>query len=325
MFNRRRLVITLGATALAAPFASLAPAQTAQPARIGLLGPGTASSNAAWVAELLARLRDLGYVEGRNFVLEPRWAEGKNDRLPELAAELVHLKVDVLVAFQTPSALAAKQATSTLPIIMGPAGDPVATGLVASLARPGGNVTGLSGATSDLAAKNLELIRDIVPSAKRVAILANARDPFTRVFLEQLEISARALGITLQTIMVQGDERLDAAYVEVANGRTAAVIVQPSLPQKRTVDLALQHRLLATSPAQGFADAGGVLSYAANVSDRFRDIAYYVDKILRGAKPADLPVRQPTKFELVINLKTAELIGLKIPRDVLARADRVIK
>ena len=325
MNSRRNLVIALGASALVAPLSSLAQAPTAKLVRIGLLGPGSASSDASWAAALVANLRDLGYVEGTNLSVESRWADGKNDRLPELAAELVRLNVDVIVTFQTPAAVAAKQATKTIPIVMVTAADPVATGLVASLARPGGNVTGLSGATSELTAKNLELIRQILPSAKRVAVLVNAADTFAKPFLEQNQLAARNLGVELQAVMVRSGEPLDAAFEEIAKARASAVIVQPSLPYKRAVEMALQYRLATAAPGQGFADAGGLLAYTGNIADRDRQAALYVDKILKGAKPADLPVRQPAKFELVINLKTAKRIGLKIPPSVLARADRVIE
>jgi putative ABC transport system substrate-binding protein len=325
MNRRRRLVIALGASAFAAPLPSLPQAPTAKPARIGLLGPGSVGSGASWAAALLANLRDHGYVEGTNLSAESRWADGKNDRLAELAAELVRLNVDVIVTFQTPAALAAKQATTTIPIVMAAAADPVATGLVASLARPGGNVTGLSSATSELVAKNLELIRQIVPSAKRVALLVNAADTFATSFLEQNQLAARTLGIELRTFMVRSGEQLDAAFEEMAKARASAVIVQPSLPQKRAVEMALRYRLPASAAGQGFADAGGLLAYTQSIADRDRQAALYVAKILKGAKPADLPVHQPTKFELVVNLKTARRIGVEIPPSVLARSDRVIE
>ena len=325
MNNRRRLVVALGASVLAAPFASFAQAPAVRLARIGLLGPGTVFSNESLVAALLKQLRDLGYVEGKNLGVESRWSEGKNDRLPDLAVELVRLKVDLIVTFQTPAGLAAKQATNTIPIVLAPAADPVATGLIASLARPGGNVTGLSGVTSELAAKNLELIRAIMPSATRVAVLVNGDDSFAKSFLGHIEIAGRALGVELQTITVRSGDSMDAAFDDMAKARISAVIVQPSLPNKRAAELALQHRLPAAAPAQGFADAGGLLAYVDSFADRYREVAFYVDKILKGAKPADLPVRQPTKFELVINLKTARHVGLTIPPNVLARADRLIE
>jgi putative ABC transport system substrate-binding protein len=323
--NRRKLLVALGAGALAAPFVSFAQPQTAKVARIGYLGLSSTSSYAGGVEALRASLRDLGYVEGKNLVMESRWAEGNNDRLPELAAELVRLKVDIIVATQTPAVQAAKRATNTIPIVMAPAGDPVGTGIIASLARPGGNVTGLSAAISELAAKNLEFIREISPSVRRVAVLANKADPFTKPFLEHIELAGRSLGIKLQTMMISGEEEFDAAFTEMVRMRVDAVIVQGSLPRKRAVDLALKHRLLAVAAAPGFAEAGGLMSYVGVFTDLYREAAVYVDKILKGAKPSDLPVQQPTRFELVINLKTAKQIGLKIPPNVLARADKVIE
>lgn len=325
MNNGRRRAIALGACVFAAPLSALAQAPSAKPARIGLLGPGSASSNKIWTATLLANLRDLGYVEGKNLIVESRWSDGKNDRLPSLAAELVHRNVDVIATYQTPASLAAKQATKTIPIVMVAAADPVATGLIHSLARPGGNVTGLSGATSELAAKNLELIREILPSTKRVAVLLNADDTYTESFLQQIQRAASATGVELQTIMIHGGDSLDAAFAEIARTRASAVIVQPSLPYEPVVEMALRHRLVSTSAGQGFAELGGLFVYNGSMADRDRQAAIYVDKILKGAAPADLPVRQPTKFELVINLKTAKQIGVTIPPSVLARADRVIE
>lgn len=237
----------------------------------------------------------------------------------------MRLNVDVIVTFLTPAALAARQATKTIPIVMAAAADPVGSGLVASLARPGGNVTGMSSATSELAAKNLELLREILPSARRIAVLANAADPFSKTFLEQNELAARTNGIELQTIIIRGGDSLDAAFEEMAKARSDAVIVQPTLPRQRVVELATQHRLASAAPVQGFADLGGLLAYTQSITDRDRQAARYVDRILKGAKPGDLPVLRPTKFELVINLKTAKRIGLKIPPGVLARADRVIE
>jgi len=325
MNGRRKLVITLDASAFAAPFSSLAQVPAAKLARIGMLGPGSVAGGKGWAAALVANLRDHGYVEGTNLSVESRWAEGNNDRLTELAAELVRLNVDVIVTFQTPAAVAAKQATTTIPIVMAAAADPMGTGLVASLARPGGNVTGMSSATSELAAKNLELFRQIVPSTKRVAVLVNAADTFAKTFLEQNQLAARSLGIELRTFMVRSGEPLDAAFEEVVKARVGGLIVQPSLPHKRAVELAVQHRLAASSPGQGFADAGGLFAYTQSIADRDRQAALYVARILKGAKPADLPVLQPVKFDLVINLKTAKRIGLTVPPSVLARADRVIE
>jgi putative ABC transport system substrate-binding protein len=277
------------------------------------------------VASLAEQLRALGYVEGKNLAIESRWTEGKNDTLPQLAAELVGLKVDVIVTLQTPSTLAAKRATSTIPIVMAPSGDPVATGLVASLARPGGNVTGMSGAVQELAAKTLELLKEMIPATKRVGIVANGDDSFTPAFLERVELASRKLGIALVTHTVRGGEQLDAAFDALARTRVSSVLVQPSLPQRRAVELALKHRLPAGAAGQLFSDAGGLLSYAGNRPELLQVVALYVDKILKGAKPADLPVQQPTKFDITVNLKMARQIGLTIPPAFLARADKVIE
>jgi putative ABC transport system substrate-binding protein len=325
MINRRKLVIALGAAALGAPFVSFAQSQAAKVARIGYLGLSSTSSYAGGVEALRASLRDLGYVEGKNLVIESRWAEGKNDRLPGLAAELVRLKVDIIVATQTPAIQAAKQATNSIPIVMAPAGDPVGTGLIASLARPGGNVTGLSSAISELAAKYLELMREISPSVRRVAVLANKADPFTKPFLEHIEIAGRSSGIKIQTMMISREEEFDAAFMEIVRMRVDAVIVQGSLPRQRAIDLALKHRLPAVSASPGFAEAGGLMSYVGYFADLYREAAVYVDRILKGAKPGDLPVQQPTKFDLVINMRTAKALGIKIPQSIVVRADKVIE
>ena len=325
MKERRKLIIAMGAVALTTPLAVVAQTQGAKPARIGILGPGSAASNAGFLAALLAELRALGYIEGKNIALESRWSETALDRLPALAAELLGLKVDAIIAFQTPSAQAAKQATSTIPIIMAGVADPVASGLIASLARPGGNVTGLSGATSDLAAKTLELLRDMLPATKRVGVLANSADPFSKVFVERVELAGRHLGINLMTFSVRGEEGLEAALAEMTKAKAGAVIVQPSLPLKRAADLANKYRLASASPLLAFTDNGGLLAYAANTAERFRDIAFYLDKILKGAKPADLPVQQPRRFEMIVNLKTAKAIGLTVPEGFLVRADKVIE
>jgi putative ABC transport system substrate-binding protein len=270
-------------------------------------------------------LRDLGYVDGQNIDIELRSAEGNLNGLPMLAAELVRLKVDIIIASETPAVQAAKQATSEIPIVMAPSGDPVGTGLIASLARPGGNVTGLSGATAELAGKSLELLREILPSAKRVAALADPTNTFPKPFLEHIHLVALALGIEIQSVMVRSIEEFDAAFSEMTRERMDAVIVQPTLPRKNAIDLALKYRLPSVSGNKVFAEAGGLMSYSASATDRYRGAVVYVDKILKGAKPADLPVQQPTRFELVINLKTAKAIGLEIPPIMLTRADEVIE
>jgi putative ABC transport system substrate-binding protein len=324
MKGRREVVFAVGAGMLVASFSTLVRSQGAKLARIGILGPGSAAGYKDWVAAFSEQLRVLGYVEGNNLAIEARWTEGRNDKLPQLAAELVALKVDAIVTVQTPSSLAAKRATATIPIVMAPSADPVATGLVASLARPGGNVTGMSGAVLELAAKTLELLKDLVPAAKRIGVVANADDSFTPAFLEHVEVAGRKLGVALQVQSVRGVDQLDAAFEALAKARVNAILVQPSLPQKRAADLAQKHRLPAGAPGQAYADAGGLLSYSGNRQELLRVVASYADKILKGAKPADLPVQQPTKFDIVVNVKAAREIGLTIPPAFLARVDKVI-
>ncbi len=270
-------------------------------------------------------LRELGYVDGQTVRFDFRSAEGKPDALPQLAAELVRAKVDVIITNQTPAAIAAKHATAEIPIVMAPAGDPVGTGLVTSLARPGGNVTGLSGANAELVGKNLELIRESLPAVRRVAVLANANDPFSGPFVEQLQIAAQRLGIPLRLFMIGRPDELDASLTQASSDGADAVIVQPSLSRRRAAELALKLRLPTISPTRPFTEEGGLLSYSASNEDLFRKAAYYVDRILKGSRPADLPIQQPTKFELAINLKTAKALGITIPPSLLARADDVIE
>ena len=318
MNRRRELLIAIGL--LAVP--RIGAAQLGRVPRIGVL------ANENWELQwglFQDGLRELGYVEGKNVVFEFRAAEGKQGSLPGLAADLVRLKVDLIVALQTPAIQAAKQATRTIPIVMAGSADPVATGLVESLGRPGGNITGMSGTTAELGGKMLELIREIRPGVRRVGVLANATDPFTKTFVDQLRNGARILGIEVHPAMVRDEAEFDAVFAEWDKARMDAVVVQPSLPRKRAVELAIKHRLLAVSPFKPFVQAGGLISYAANARDQVRRAAVFVDRILKGAKPADLPVEQPTRFELVINLKTAKALGITIPQSVLLRADEVIQ
>ena len=277
-------------------------------------------------------LRDLGYVEGRNVVIEIRDAEGEAERLPALAAELVALKVDVIVAPNTPQALAAKQATRTLPIVFSFVADPVASGLVTSLARPGGNVTGLSSLTPELVGKRLELLTQAVPGVSRVAVLWQPGFQGERTekdMLKGADVAARALGVRLQFVEAQGPADFDRAFSDMTRARAGALTVLGSTmfisERRRLVDLAAKNRLPAVYARREYVDAGGLMSYGSNIADLFRRAATYVDKILKGAKPADLPVEQPTKFELVINLKTAKALGLTIPPSLLGRADQVIE
>jgi putative ABC transport system substrate-binding protein len=317
--RRRELIAFLGSTA-AWPFAA-----RGQQARVPTIGVLLVGNLEPFWSQFREGLRDFGYVDGQNIRIEFRSGEGKLHVLPDLAADLVRLKVDLIVASETPAVQAAKQATSTIPIVMAPSGDPVGTGQVASLAKPGGNVTGLSAATAELAGKSLELLRELLPSAHRVAALADPTNPFTKPFLEQVNIAGKALGIEIETHMVRGIAEFDAAFAAMASTQVSAVIIQPTLPRTRAVELISQHRLPAVSGNRAFADAGGLMSYAASLADRYREAAVYVDKILKGRNPGDLPVQQPTKFELVINLKTATALGLTVPPNLLLRADELIK
>jgi putative ABC transport system substrate-binding protein len=292
--------------------------------RIGVLVAGNPNPEPFWRI-FREGLRDLGYIEGQNILFEFRSAEGKANLIPNLATELVHLKVDIIVTWYTQAAQAAKQATNEIPIVMADAGDPVGTGLVASLARPGGNVTGMAGVTTELAGKCVELIREMMPSARRVGALCNAADPFAKPFLEQIQLAGPIVGIEIQPVMVRGGEELDAAFSRMSAARVDAVIVQPSLPTKRAAELALNDRLPAVSVPGWFAEEGGLMSYSPRHADLYRQATTYIDKILKGSKPANLPVEQPTKFELIINLKTAKALGLTISETFLLRADEVIE
>jgi putative ABC transport system substrate-binding protein len=319
---RRRAFISLLGCAAAWPLA--ARAQRPKVPTIGALVIGNINPEEFW-REFRQGLRDLGYVEGQNIRFEFRSAQGEIGRLPELAAELVHLKVDVIVTWFTPTAVAAKQATREIPIVMAETGDPVGTGLIASLARPGGNVTGLASVTAELSGKSVQLIRDMLPSARRVTALANATDPFSKPFLEHIQLGGEATGTAIHAVRINGSEEFEAAFAAMENDRPDAIIVQPSLPGRRAAELALKHRVPAVSVGRWFAEEGGLMSYSAKFVDLFHKAAGYVDKILKGARPADLPVEQPTLFELVINMKTANALGIAVPPTLIARADAVIE
>jgi putative tryptophan/tyrosine transport system substrate-binding protein len=299
-------------------------AQPSKVARIGVLYIGLADAE-SFKKELRDGLRELGYVEGQNIAFEFRSAEGKLDRLPELASELVRLKVDLIVALYVPSALAAKQATREIPIVI-IAAEPIETGIVASWARPGGNITGVALMSAALVGKCVELFRDMLSATRRIAVLTNAADPlFAKLVVDQVETAGRVTGIEIQPIMVRGpDEELDTAFATIARGRSDAVVIQGSLSTKRIADLALEHRLPAASTTRGFVDAGGLMSYGADGPAIFRHSARFVQRILQGRQPNDLPIEQPTKFELAVNLRTAKAMGLTIPESFLARADEVI-
>ena len=297
--------------------------------RIGYLSPNSPSTNPARIEAFRKGLRDLGYIEGKNILIEYRNAEGKLDRLLELAAELVRLKVDIIVTSSPAPTRAAKEATVTIPIIFAQDGDPVASGFVASLARPGGNITGLSTLAPELSGKRLELLKEVVPKLSRVAVLGTSTSPSTAPTLKETELAAGAFKIQLQYLDVLDAKDIETAFRAAGKGRADAVLVLagPVIFFQRTqiAKLAVKSRLPAIYPQTEFTEAGGLMYYGANTPDMYRRAATYVDKILKGAKPGDLPVEQPTKFELIINLKTAKQIGLTIPPNVLARADRVIR
>jgi ABC-type uncharacterized transport system substrate-binding protein len=321
---RRREFITL-LTGAAATWPIVARGQERRFARIGALV--LTSADAQSLREALREgLREFGYAEGQNFGFEVRSADGNTDRLPALASELARIPVDVIVATFTPCALAAKQATTTIPIVMAAVGDPVGSGLVQSLARPGGNITGFSNMAAETAGKSVELLRDMLPSLKRVAVLANPLDPFTTPLLQQVRLAGQTTGIEIAPVaMARGQDEVEAAFAKMIEERAEAVVVQGIFFSKPVAELALHHRLPSASLLRQFANAGGLMSYGADVPDIFRRGALIVHKILQGAKPADLPVELPTKFELVINLRTAKGLGLDVPWFLQQRADEVIE
>jgi putative tryptophan/tyrosine transport system substrate-binding protein len=319
--RRRDLLVLFGGGALW-PLAGIA--QQGKVPTVGVLVVGSPGSEKFW--QLFREvMQELGYIEGQSIRYEFRSDQGQVSRLPELAAELVRLKVDLIVTWFTPAAQAAKQATREIPIVMALAGNPVETGLVESLARPGGNITGMAGVGAELAGKSVELIRDMLPSGHRVVALANAPDPFSKPFVEQIRLGGAATGTIIDPIMINHAAEVEAAFLAMEKNRPDAVIVQPSLPTKRVAELAVGYRIPAVSVIRGFAEDGGLMAFQSKEVDLYRQSASYVDKILKGAKPADLPIQQPTKFELIVNMKTAKAIGLTLPPAFLARADEVIE
>jgi ABC-type uncharacterized transport system substrate-binding protein len=320
------LVVTLGLAPLAAEAQ-----QAGRIWRIGLLDYGSPDpARLAWWRAFQDRLRELGYVEGQNVVFQPRWGNGQVSRLQGLALELVTAKVDILVTAGNPAALAAKQVTSSIPIVTATGPDPVELGLVASLGRPGGNVTGMTSISSELSAKRLGLLKELIPHVSRVAAFWDRAARGSALAVRDTEVAARSLGIALQSVAVRPDPRdYDAAFVAMKRDGAGAVIVVQSAAffssHQRIADLALTHRLPSAGGPKEYAVAGGLFSYGADFPDLFRRAAVFVDKILKGAKPADLPVEQPTKFELIINLKTAKALRLTIPQTLLQRADQVIQ
>jgi putative ABC transport system substrate-binding protein len=319
---RRRTFLGVLGGATAWPFAGRA--QSGRFPRVGLLMLGNPDPS-VFLREVTIGLRELGYEDGRNIVLEPRNAKGLAAQLGSLARELATLPVDVIVAFQTPVVAAAKAATTQTPIVMCPAQEPIELGFVQSFARPGGNITGMTTSTAELAAKNLELIREVLPAVRRVGIVGNAADPFHKPFLASIEAAARTLNFDLKIVLSQGADPFPATFAEVGGSGVQAMIVQPSLPPDHAAELALRYRLPLFVPRDEFAQAGALIAYGADSAAVYRQSATFVDKILKGRRPADLPVELATKFRLVINLKTANALGLTLSPTLLNRADEVIE
>jgi putative ABC transport system substrate-binding protein len=326
--NRKIFSFALGAM-LFALCSSVEPQQPKKVARIAYLAASPASANAGRLEAFRQGLREIGYLEGENIVIEDRYADGKFDRLPGLAAELVRLRLDVIITAGPPVTRAVKEATATIPVVMAQDGDPVGNGFVASLARPGGNITGMSQLAPEISGKQLELLKETVPKLSRVAVLGTSTRPGNAQALKATELAAGTFGVQLQYLDVRGPKDIETAFREARQGRAGAVLVLqgPVFTSQRTqvAELASKTRLPAIYPQTEYTEAGGLMCYGVNTPDLFRRAAYHVDKILKGAKPADLPIEQPTKFELVINLKAAKQIGLTIPPNVLARADKVIR
>jgi putative ABC transport system substrate-binding protein len=327
--DRRVFLSTLGGALLAAPLTTEAQ-QPAKLWRVGLLD--LAASDPAGAARWKAfreRLRELGYVEGQNVVFEARWGDGQVGRLRSLAAELIGMKVDILATASSEAALAAKQATSSIPIVMATGGDPVELGLATSVARPGGNVTGVISLIRQLTGKRFELLKQLIPRASRIALLRDPENRSSALSAREAESVAKSLGVVVEVVNVRGPKDLDTAFLAMKRARTDAVILAENTAfiadRRRIADLALKHRLPMMVPAKEYAQAGALISYGTDYLDLFRRAATYVDRILKGAKPGDLPIEQPTKFELVINLKTAKALGLTLPQSLLQRADEIIQ
>ena len=326
--DRRQLLVVLGAGALAKPLACFAQ-QRGKVWRIGILMPASANTNTHYYRAFVDGLKERGLIEGKNIALEWRFADGDNERLQALAQELVNLKVDVIVANSTPGVRAARQATSTIPIVMVVVGDPVASGFSASLSRPGGNVTGLSISAADVSAKQLELLRTLSPEWSRIAVLTNSANPFHVLVLKEIQSGATKMSVRLLHFEARSPVEIDTAFATMVRERAQAVIVAPDplfrQQGRQLAELAERHRLPSMLATKELVEAGGLMSYGQDYVEHYRRAATYVDKILKGANPADLPIELPTKFELVINIKTAKALGLKIPQSLLLRADEVIQ
>jgi len=325
--RRRGFICLIGAAATVWPLAARAQ-QLVKQRTIGFLGSSTPSAMSQWVAAFVQRLRDLGWIEGGTVTIEYRWAEGRSSRAAEIAAEFVQLKVDVIVTYGTSSVLAAKQATSVIPIVFAAANDPVGAGLVASLARPDGNVTGLSVQQVDAAGKRLELLREIFPSLRRLAILANVGNPGAALEMGEAQVAARTLGLEVTTIEIRRGEDIAPGFDALKSQAEALYVCTDPLVitnRARIQTSAMGARLPTVYNSREYVETGGLMSYGPNFLDQWRRTAEIVDKILRGAKPSDIPVEQPTKFDLVLNLTTAKVLGLTIPSTLIARADEVIE
>jgi len=326
--KRREFITLIGGTAAAWPLVASAQRSADRVRRIGFLGAATAEGSAKAIDILRTGLRDFGYVEGRNIVIEFRWAEERYDRLPQLVGELIATRVDLLITHGTPGTRAARQATSTIPIVMAISGDAVATGLVSNLARPEANVTGSTFFLPELNAKRLEVLKEACPTISHPTALSNPENPVSRPIIPEMQSAAAALGLTLGVAQLQGPSEFYRAFQSIAANRADSVIVTEDgefAPNFRTIAvLALQNKLPSIG-AKEYGEAGGLIGYGANILALYRRAAYFVDRILKGAKPADLPVEQPTKFDLVVNLRTARMLGLKFSPTLLARADEVIE
>jgi len=326
--GRKIIGLALGSLLLALSLPAGAQQQGKVP-QVGCLDQGSRAARAHLWEAFRQGLRGLGYVEGQNITIKCRWAEGRTKRLPELAAELIRLEVDVIVTAGSPATEVARKGTTTIPIVMANVGDPVGFGFVASLARPGGNVTGLSTTSVDITGKRLELLKEVIPGLTRVSAFSNPANAGNVSGLKEIEVAARLLRVSIQALEVRGADGLESAFAATIERHSDALMVLPDAlffsERRRLGELALKHRLATMFVQKEYVEAGGLMSYGTNLADLFRRAATYVDKILKGTKPADLPVEQPTKFEFVINLKTAKHIGLTIPPNVLARADKVIK
>ena len=331
--RRREFIALLGGAGVAWPLAATVGTLAQQAGKVHRIGYLSYSSYAAaphFVEAFRQGLRELGWVEGQNITIDPRFAEGSSDRLPDLAAELARLKVDIIVTTSTPATLAAKNATGTIPIVAANFGDPVGLGFIESLARPNGNITGLSFSVGvETFGKELELLKEIAPEVRRVAVLSNPANPFHAHAISNVKVAAQALKVELQLLEARGSNGFDSAFAAMSKERAGALLVVTDpifvLHRARLADLASKNRLPSMYGMGEYVKAGGLVSYGPNLSDRFRHAATFVDKILRGAKPADLPVQQPTKFDLTINLKTAKALGLTVPPSLIARADEVIE